>query len=88
MTMLESLACATPVIASKEGGMADTIIHGETGFLFDINKPRLLTRYVRELLENEPKYNYLKANAEKGSYQFDWNNLAPRYLAAYKHCLK
>jgi alpha-maltose-1-phosphate synthase len=34
-TLLESLACGTPAIASRVGGMPEFILHGRTGFVFD-----------------------------------------------------
>ncbi|WP_427115757.1 glycosyltransferase [Pseudarthrobacter scleromae] len=32
---VEAMACGTPVIGNREGGAAETIIHGRTGFLVD-----------------------------------------------------
>jgi glycosyltransferase involved in cell wall biosynthesis len=32
---LESMACGTPVVGIREGGVAETIVDGETGFLVD-----------------------------------------------------
>ena len=32
---LESMACGTPVVGVREGGIAETILDGETGFLVD-----------------------------------------------------
>jgi glycosyltransferase involved in cell wall biosynthesis len=32
LAQVESMACGTPVIGTKWGGLQDTIIHGETGF--------------------------------------------------------
>ena len=34
-TLLESMACGTPAIASRVGAMPEFIRHGETGFVFD-----------------------------------------------------
>ncbi|GAC1466507.1 MAG: hypothetical protein NVSMB9_07150 [Isosphaeraceae bacterium] len=35
LTLLEAMACGTPVIASRAGAMPEFVRHGETGFLFD-----------------------------------------------------
>jgi glycosyltransferase involved in cell wall biosynthesis len=35
LTALEAMACGTPVIAVKEGGYAETILDGQTGFLIN-----------------------------------------------------
>jgi glycosyltransferase involved in cell wall biosynthesis len=34
-TLLEAMACGTPAIASRVGGMPEFIRHGETGFVYD-----------------------------------------------------
>ena len=31
----EAMACGTPVLALRNGGLIDQVVHGETGFLFD-----------------------------------------------------
>lgn len=35
MSVIEALACGTPVIASRRGSMPELIEHGVTGFLVD-----------------------------------------------------
>jgi glycosyltransferase involved in cell wall biosynthesis len=37
-TVLESLACGTPVVAFNTGGLPDMAISGETGFLANMNE--------------------------------------------------
>ena len=35
LVVVESLACGTPVVASRRGAMPELVRHGETGFLFE-----------------------------------------------------
>jgi glycosyltransferase involved in cell wall biosynthesis len=49
---LESMACGTPVVGVREGGIAETILDGETGFLVD-RDPISLGRAV-ETICTEP----------------------------------
>jgi glycosyltransferase involved in cell wall biosynthesis len=38
-TMLESIACGTPVLGNSVGAIPDILIDGETGFIMDDNDP-------------------------------------------------
>jgi phosphatidylinositol alpha-1,6-mannosyltransferase len=42
LATLEASACGKPVIASREGGMADALVVGETGLLVDPDDPQAL----------------------------------------------
>jgi glycosyltransferase involved in cell wall biosynthesis len=46
-TALEAFCCAMPVIASRMGSMADSIIDGETGLLFEPGNSRELADKIR-----------------------------------------
>lgn len=46
---LESMACATPVVAVSEGGTVETILHEQTGLLVE-RDPRLFAAAVQRLL--------------------------------------
>lgn len=41
---LESMACGVPVVAVKEGGFRETIVHGQTGLLIDRNEETFFDR--------------------------------------------
>jgi glycosyltransferase involved in cell wall biosynthesis len=45
--LLESMACGTPAVCSRVGGMPEFVRHGRTGFVFD--EPAELTRCLRAL---------------------------------------
>jgi glycosyltransferase involved in cell wall biosynthesis len=49
---LESMACGTPVVAVKEGGVRESVVDGQTGLLLD-RDPEQFAAAVRTLLENE-----------------------------------
>ncbi len=48
---LESMACATPVIATNVSGHRETVINGKTGFLVDFN-PKEIAEKITYLLAN------------------------------------
>ena len=51
---IESMACGTPVVAVKEGGMRETVIQNETGLLIERNKSSFADA-ICELLMNKKK---------------------------------
>lgn len=52
MSVLESLACGTPVIASSIGGIPEMVKDGETGLLFAPGNPDQLAEKIRVLRED------------------------------------
>jgi len=51
LTLLEAMACGTPVVCSRVGAMPEFVRHGETGFVFDTEEQ--LADYLR-LLASDP----------------------------------
>jgi len=52
MVPLESMACGTPVVAVREGGVRETVVDGQTGILVD-RDPEELGRAIRTVLEDD-----------------------------------
>lgn len=69
ITMQESMASGTPVIALRKGGALENVIERVTGEFFDYPAPPLIADAVMRFLENENKYDRkaIAANAEKFS---------------------
>jgi glycosyltransferase involved in cell wall biosynthesis len=64
LTVLEALACETPVIAVNEGGFKETIKHNETGILTSKDKYKF-SQKIKLLLENDKERNKLGKNGRK-----------------------
>ncbi len=53
-TAVEAMAVGTPVVATRVGGLAETITHGETGFLVEYGETDELTRaLISSLFQRE-----------------------------------
>lgn len=53
MVALEAMACGSPVIASRVGGLSTTVVNGVTGYLVPEGNPRVLALRAAELLEDD-----------------------------------
>jgi len=62
LTALESMACATPVVAIKEGGFLETVVDGETGLLVDPT-PEALAAGIARLASNPAEAERLGSQA-------------------------
>lgn len=87
-TMLESMACGTPVAAFNVGGMPDMIKNGETGALAESVDPKKLSEAVLGLLFAPAKRERLGKNCRKLIEQsFALRHQAENYLALFKELL-
>jgi len=84
-TILEAMACALPVVATRIGGNDDLVVEGETGFLVGVAAPHEVTEALQRL-RTDPK---LGARlGERGRQRvveaFDWSQVAARYVALFE----
>ncbi len=52
-TILEAMACEVPVIASKTGGIPESVVEGQTGLLINPGDEQMLAEAVGRLLQDE-----------------------------------
>ncbi len=78
LTVMEAALCATPSAALAVGGLTESIIDGETGFLAR-DVPELTAR-VRELLQDTELRERLGHAAESRARSFTWDRSAATFL--------
>lgn len=61
---LEAGACGLPVVGVREGGLRETVLDGETGFLTE-NDPRAFARALEKILSNPGLGRLLGANGRR-----------------------
>ena len=88
LTPLEAMACGTPVIGSRVGGIAFTIADGETGFLVPPRDPPALARRLAALLRDPSLRERMgRAGRARVLRLFTWTQVAARTAALYDSLL-
>jgi glycosyltransferase involved in cell wall biosynthesis len=88
-TVMESLACGTPVVAFDIGGMPDMIDHQINGYLATPFEPKDLAVGMMWVLDNENRHDMLSHRARQTVVErYTLNSVASRYLALYQNILK
>lgn len=87
-TLLESMACKTPIVTTNVGGNKEILSHNKTGILVEVGSTEQMANNVLELLSNKEKANYLANNAFNEVQKYDWNNVGPEYLFLYNSLLQ
>jgi glycosyltransferase involved in cell wall biosynthesis len=84
LSLLESMACGTPVVASKVGGVPELLDDGETGFLVSPGDPAELGSRIGELLAPSPQWTRMsRRGVEVVHEHFTWDHVAERCLQIY-----
>jgi mannosylfructose-phosphate synthase len=84
MTTTEAMACGTPVVASKFGGIKTVINTGENGVLIDpTNTEEFATAIIDFLKDREKAERIGKAGAQTVKDYLSWEAIARRHLEFY-----
>ena len=88
-TVLEALACSTPVVATAVGGIPEQVENGQTGFLTPPGNAEAMATRIAQLLEYDNlRYAFSCRAAETARYRFNLNRQAENYLNWYREILK
>lgn len=83
-TAMESMACATPVVATKVGSLPELVEDGVTGFLLPPNDPVALRKKIEYLIKNpDIAIEMGKAGRVLIESKFSWDLVVKRCLEAY-----
>ncbi len=77
-TLLEAMAAQLPIIASRTGGIAELILHGETGLLFDPDNQDGLVECVKAFISSPQQ----AASCARKAYEFVVDKCAPDKISA------
>ncbi|MGB2695743.1 MAG: glycosyltransferase [Dehalococcoidia bacterium] len=83
LVALEAMACGTPVVASRVGGLAGTVLDGETGYLIPWRCPEPFAERLELLLGNDELRRAFGQTAREYVERFRWGNVAEAVLGIY-----
>jgi glycosyltransferase involved in cell wall biosynthesis len=87
-TIMESMACGTPCVAFRIGGIPDMISHKKNGYLAKPLSIEDLANGIKWIIEDDGKHQKLSTEARnKAELEFNIKQVAKRYHFLYKKVL-
>lgn len=83
LVALEAMACGTPVVASRVGGLNETVRDSETGFLVPSHEPVAFADRIATLLADERRRRAFGQAAREAVSAFAWSNVADAIESVY-----
>ena len=83
MAALESMACGTPVVASRVGGLPTIIQHGRTGYLKSWRCPEAFATSLEMIMANQSLRDSMGKAARRRAESLGWDAIAGRMLDLY-----
>lgn len=88
ISVVEGMATGRPVIGTRIGGMAETIVDGETGILIPSNNADALSQAIDKILSDPTAARAMGTKGrERVVQQFSWRARAARLSALYDQLL-
>jgi len=83
LAAVESLACGTPVVATRAGGLTTVVHQGETGYLVP-RCPGFFAERLDTLLHDPDLLERMRLVARPSILQFSWKNVASQMQDVYE----
>jgi len=86
-TLMEAMACRTPIICTNAGGGKEALTHLQNAFLIEPKNADKLLEAILTLISNEKQRESLAETAFNSIKKFDWNTIGNSYLKLYTELL-
>lgn len=88
LSVLEAMSCGTPVICSRNAGIADAVVDGYNGFLIDAQNSEQIAERILWFTNNRNKCSEMGRNALETSKLYTWDHYNKCLLEAISDILK
>lgn len=87
-TILEALACGTPIVASAVGGIPEQVEEGKTGFLVPVGDAQVMAKRIMQLLADDAcRQQMSRQAADDAARRFGVERMVDEYLQVYREML-
>ena len=84
LAALESMACGTPVVASRVGGLSTVIQHGRTGYLKAWRCPEAFANSLEMLISSKSLQHSMGLAARSRAEAMSWDKVAEQIAGVYE----
>ena len=83
LVAVESLACGTPVVATRVGGLTSIVRDGENGLLVPWRDAGMLAERLRRVFQDDGVRARMGSHARASVLEYGWDRIADEHLALY-----
>lgn len=87
-TLLEAMACNTPIIATNVGGNKELLGNKDAGVLIEPGDSKTLLKKIIELVNEKELLEKIAISAYAEVQKYDWSNIGQRYVDLYEKILQ
>jgi glycosyltransferase involved in cell wall biosynthesis len=89
MSLVEAMAAAVPVVASRVGGMVNIVEDGKTGLLVEAGNPHALAQALRLFAQEKHRRQQMgQAGRQRVLMYFTWDKIAHDLYSAYQEIVR
>ncbi len=88
LVALEAMACGTPVVGTRVGGLQTLIEHGESGLIVPAGDYQALAEAIANVLSDHRLRTHLAHGARDRAEHYTWENVGQKVSALYDRMLE